>query len=107
MSQCAASGPVNTPTSRSARARLKIKLLDGELLMFLNGSSKMEARTRQFPITVTGENSNIAIPIVQAISGKSLPRCFIASSMISASGIVRIFVVLKISGIFSCRLVNL
>ena len=80
MSQYATSGSVSTPTSKSARARLNIKLLHGELLMFLNGSKKMEARTRPFPIIVIGESSSIAVPVVQAISGKSLPRYFIASS---------------------------
>ena len=77
--QIAINGPTSIPTSKSERAKPNFKLLiwgGGGVVMFLNGSNKMEAITGAFSITVTVENRNRAMAVIYVISGKSLFKCF-------------------------------
>ena len=79
--QIAINGPTSIPTSKSERANTKFQATDwggggGGVVMFLNGSNKMEAITGAFPITVTVENRNRAMAVIYVISGKSLFKCF-------------------------------
>ena len=57
----------------------------------------MEARTGLFPVTLTGENKATVIPAVQAIPGKSFPKCFRAETMANASDIAGLLTVLIFS----------
>ena len=65
--ETARKGSIRAPTSMSTSAKLNIVQLHGTFLIFLNGSQKIEASTKPFPMTVTGESIKNTIPIVQEI----------------------------------------